>query len=145
MTAHTRTPGTSVRGTPAVLVHGDLRVDRDCFRVTFRDQPVHLGPTPYRLLNFLLRRPGVVYSREKLIAALWPAGTQIRLSTVDVHILRLRAALASVGGADLVVGVRGRGYGLRALPAGTRELPQDRAPAGAMPTREQPSGARASS
>jgi DNA-binding response OmpR family regulator len=122
-----RAPGAPVRAAPGVLVQGELKVDLDCFRVTFRGRPVHLGPTPYRLLTFLLRRPGI-HTRKELIAALWPAGTQIRPSTVDMHVLRLRAALAGAGGSDLIACVRGLGYGLSAPSDLASESPKDRGP-----------------
>lgn len=106
-------------GSRSPILHGELRVDLEAFRVTYLGRHVHLGPIPYRILVFMLGSPGVVHSREDLISAIWPSGTRIRPATVNMHVLRLRTALASRGGADLIVGVRGIGYGLRALPRQT--------------------------
>ena len=54
---------------------------------------MHLGPTEFRLLRFLLERPGRVFSREQLLDAVWGRDVEVELRTVDVHIRRLRKAL----------------------------------------------------
>ena len=66
-------------------------------RVTRAGKPVHLGPTEFRLLRFLMERPGRVFSREQLLDAVWGRDAEVELRTVDVHIRRLRKALNGDG------------------------------------------------
>ena len=91
-----------------------LAVDRDLAarRVTRDGRPVHLGPTEFRLLHHFLQHPHRVFSREQLLDRVWGADSDIELRTVDVHIRRLRLALNSAGGADLLRTVRAFGYAL---------------------------------
>jgi two-component system phosphate regulon response regulator PhoB len=77
---------------------------------------VHLGPTEFRLLRFLLERPGRVYSREQLLDAVWGSGVYVDARTVDVHIGRLRKALTEPGEADPIRTVRSAGYALDTTP-----------------------------
>ncbi|HLJ63359.1 MAG TPA: phosphate regulon transcriptional regulator PhoB [Stellaceae bacterium] len=94
------------------LRFGDLVMDLGSHRVIRDGAPVHLGPTEFRLLRFMLERPGRVYSREQLLDGVWGRETEIELRTVDVHIRRLRKALNEGGRTDLVRTVRAAGYGL---------------------------------
>jgi len=96
-------------------VYGELTVELESYRVRYRGRIVHLGPTPYRLLCFFMRHPGTVFDRRELIAAVWPDNAHPRPVTVDMHILRLRAALTSEGAPDPIEGVRGVGYALRQI------------------------------
>ena len=75
---------------------------------------MHLGPTEFRLLRFLMERPGRVFSREQLLDAVWGRDAEVELRTVDVHIRRLRKAINGTGRADLVRTVRAAGYSLDA-------------------------------
>jgi two-component system phosphate regulon response regulator PhoB len=75
---------------------------------------VHLGPTEYRLLDFLMQRPGRVFSRERLLDAVWGSNTYVEVRTVDVHVGRLRKALRQAGQPDLIRTVRSAGYALDA-------------------------------
>ena len=81
-------------------------------RVTRGGKDVHLGPTEYRLLDFLMQRPGRVFSRERLLDAVWGANTYVEVRTVDVHVGRLRKALRLDGEPDLIRTVRSAGYAL---------------------------------
>ena len=81
-------------------------------RVTRRGQPLHLGPTEYRLLKFLMESPGRVFSRGQLLDGVWGTESEIELRTVDVHIRRLRQAIAIEGAKDPVRTVRSAGYAL---------------------------------
>jgi two-component system phosphate regulon response regulator PhoB len=99
-----------------VLRFSDLAVDLSAHRVTRTGEPVHLGPTEFRLLRFLLERPGRVFSREQLLDAVWGRDAEVELRTVDVHIRRLRKALNDGGRSDLVRTVRSAGYALDAGP-----------------------------
>ena len=94
------------------LEYADLVLDRGRHRVTRGGQDVHLGPTEYRLLDFLMQRPGRVFSRERLLDAVWGANTYVEVRTVDVHVGRLRKALRQPDSPDLIRTVRSAGYAL---------------------------------
>ena len=94
------------------LTFADLVLDRARHRVTREGREVHLGPTEYRLLEYLLQRPGRVASRGQLLNGVWGPQAYIEDRTVDVHIGRLRKALCRNGGADLIRTVRSAGYAL---------------------------------
>lgn len=91
---------------------GDLALDPVAHRVTRRGQSLHLGPTEYRLLKFLMESPGRVFSRGQLLDGVWGTESEIELRTVDVHIRRLRQAIAIDGAKDPVRTVRSAGYAL---------------------------------
>ncbi|MFO1316662.1 MAG: phosphate regulon transcriptional regulator PhoB [Burkholderiales bacterium] len=95
-----------------VLQAGDLVLDPVTQRVTAGGQPVHLGPTEYRLLRYLLARPERVHSRAQLLDQVWGDHVYIEERTVDVHIRRLRVALEPTGMGSLIETVRGSGYRL---------------------------------
>ncbi len=95
-----------------LLEAGSLTLDPTTHRVSVEGQPLHLGPTEFRLLRFLLARPERVHSRAQLLDQVWGDQTYIEERTVDVHIRRLRAALQPFGHADLIETVRGSGYRL---------------------------------
>jgi len=94
------------------LEYADLILDRGRHRVTRAGKDVHLGPTEYRLLDFLMQRPGRVFSRERLLDAVWGANTYVEVRTVDVHVGRLRKALRQPNSPDLIRTVRSAGYAL---------------------------------
>jgi two-component system phosphate regulon response regulator PhoB len=94
------------------LEYADLVLDRAEHRVTRGGSDVHLGPTEYRLLDFLMQRPGRVFSRERLLDAVWGPNTYVEVRTVDVHVGRLRKALKRPGTRDLIRTVRSAGYAL---------------------------------
>jgi two-component system phosphate regulon response regulator PhoB len=95
-----------------VLAFGDLEVDREKKRVSRGGRPVDLGPTEYRLLEFLMERPGRVFSREQLLDGVWGSEIYIDERTVDVHVGRLRKALNRGQETDPIRTVRGAGYAL---------------------------------
>lgn len=97
-----------------VLRFSDISLDLSAHRVTRAGKPVHLGPTEFRLLRFLMEKPGRVFSREQLLDAVWGRDAEVELRTVDVHIRRLRKALNGAGRPDLVRTVRAAGYSLDA-------------------------------
>ncbi len=97
-----------------VLRFGDLAMDLIAHRVTRKEQPIHLGPTEFRLLRFLLQHPGRVFSREQLLDQVWGHEVYVEVRTVDVHIRRLRRALNIKQGPDLIRTVRAAGYALDA-------------------------------
>ena len=94
------------------LEYADLILDRARHRVTRGETDIHLGPTEYRLLDFLMQRPGRVFSRERLLDAVWGANTYVEVRTVDVHVGRLRKALRLPNAPDLIRTVRSAGYAL---------------------------------
>src|SRR5712671_1414138 len=95
-----------------VLSFGDLEVDREKRRVSRAGRAVDLGPTEYRLLEFLMERPGRVFSREQLLNGVWGSEIYIDERTVDVHVGRLRKALNRGHDTDPIRTVRGAGYAL---------------------------------
>src|SRR5215203_3638855 len=95
-----------------VLAFGDIAIDREKKRVSRAGREVELGPTEYRLLEFLMERPGRVFSREQLLDGVWGSEVYIDERTVDVHVGRLRKALNRGREADPIRTVRGAGYAL---------------------------------
>jgi two-component system phosphate regulon response regulator PhoB len=95
-----------------VLRFGDLEVDREKKRVSRGAHAIDLGPTEYRLLEFLMERPGRVFSREQLLDGIWGNEVYIDERTVDVHVGRLRKALNRGYDVDPIRTVRGAGYAL---------------------------------
>ena len=95
-----------------ILAFGDLKLDRERKRVSRAGQAIDLGPTEYRLLEFLMERPGRVFSREQLLDGVWGRDVYIDERTVDVHVGRLRKALNHGNSDDPIRTVRGSGYGL---------------------------------
>jgi len=94
-----------------VLKAGDLELDRTSHRVRRSGREVHLGPTEYRLLEYLMRHPGRVYSREQLLDGVWGNDVYVDERTVDVHVGRLRKAInRRASEADPIRTVRGAGY-----------------------------------
>lgn len=89
---------------------GVLELDTAGHRVTAEDVEVKLGPTEYRLLRFLMTHPDRVYSRTQLLDRVWGANVYVEERTVDVHVRRLRKALADTGADDYIQTVRGAGY-----------------------------------
>ncbi|MFM8546646.1 MAG: phosphate regulon transcriptional regulator PhoB [Betaproteobacteria bacterium] len=96
------------------LEFAGLRLEPETLRVFSADAPVDLSPTEFRLLHFLMRHPDRVLSRATLLDKVWGNNVYIEERTVDVHIRRLRLALAPGGHDRLVETVRGGGY--RFLP-----------------------------
>jgi two-component system phosphate regulon response regulator PhoB len=94
------------------LSYGGVEMDVAAHRVRRGGTPVSLGPTEYRLLRHFLQNPEKVFSRQQLLDLVWPHNEDIELRTVDVHIRRLRQALDSAGGDDLIRTVRSEGYSL---------------------------------
>ena len=89
---------------------GRLRIDGAAHRVYADEQPVHLGPTEYRLLHFFMTHADRVYSRTQLLDHVWGGNVYVEERTVDVHIRRLRKALEPAKLEEMVQTVRGAGY-----------------------------------
>ena len=93
------------------LAYGGIEMDTAAHRVRRDGHPINLGPTEYRLLQHFLRNPERVFSRERLLNAVWGHNDDVEVRTVDVHIRRLRMAL---GDPDVLRTVRSEGYSLDA-------------------------------
>jgi two-component system phosphate regulon response regulator PhoB len=91
---------------------GDLVIDRVAHRVKRGGKEIHLGPTEFRLLDYLMQHPGRVFSREQLLDAVWGSDVYVEARTVDVHVGRLRKALNREASADPIRTVRSAGYSL---------------------------------
>lgn len=94
-----------------VLRFADLEMNAATVTVRRNGHIVPLTALQFRLLRYLLQNPEAVQSREALIAAAWPAGSDVEPRTVDIHIGLIRRALRTLG-PDLIRTVRTRGYAL---------------------------------
>jgi two-component system, OmpR family, phosphate regulon response regulator PhoB len=94
----------------SILKANDLELDRETRRVRRAGREIHLGPTEFRLLEFLMMNPGRVYNREQLLDHVWGQDIYIDERTVDVHVGRLRKALVRGKEQDPIRTVRGSGY-----------------------------------
>lgn len=92
------------------LMRGDIELDRVTKRVRRAERELHLGPTEFRLLEFLMQSPGRVFPREQLLDAVWGRDIYVDERTVDVHIGRLRKVINRRGQRDPIRTVRGTGY-----------------------------------
>lgn len=92
-----------------IVVEG-LCLDSASHRVTVGDKIISLGPTEYRLLRFFMTHPERVYSRSQLLDRVWGGNVYVEERTVDVHIRRLRKALAPHAYDKHIQTVRGAGY-----------------------------------
>ncbi|HTB12582.1 MAG TPA: response regulator transcription factor [Bryobacteraceae bacterium] len=110
------------RGQPPatkILRSGDLELDRARCRVHLNGTEITLTATEFRLLEFLMSRPGVVFSREQLLDAVWGHDRAVTDRTVDVYILRLRQKIEAAEESTFIRSVRGFGYSFNA------EVPQE--------------------
>jgi two-component system phosphate regulon response regulator PhoB len=104
----------------AAIEIASLRLDPATHRVTRGEVELKLGPTEFRLLHFLMAHPERVHSRSQLLDRVWGDHVYIEERTVDVHVKRLREALAPAQCGALIETVRGAGYRLAAgAPVGT--------------------------
>jgi len=106
-----------LRRAGAVPVRGqhifhDITMDLTAHRVHRNSRAVHLGPTEFRLLEFLMQHPRRVFSREELLNSVWGPDIHVEPRTVDVHIRRLRKSINGEGELDVVRTVRAAGYAL---------------------------------
>ena len=97
---------------PQVLTFHDLEIDLAAYVVRRNGHVIHLAPTEFRLLVHFMRNPRRVHSRSDLQVAAWPRDIHLGTRTVDVHVGRLRHALRTAGGPDLIRTVRSVGYAL---------------------------------
>jgi len=100
------------QSTPSrVLEEGGLELDPSSRQVRLNGTPLQLTATEFRLLEFLMARPGVVFSREQLLNAVWGQDRAITDRAVDVYVLRLRQKIESDPASPILIhSVRGFGY-----------------------------------
>jgi two-component system, OmpR family, phosphate regulon response regulator PhoB len=91
---------------------GELVLDAATHRVTWHGRALKVGPTEFKLLNYLMKHPERVHSRSQLLDKVWGDHVFIEERTVDVHVKRLREALGAAGA--MIETVRGAGYRLTA-------------------------------
>jgi two-component system, OmpR family, phosphate regulon response regulator PhoB len=91
---------------------GHLKIDPATRRVVAGEQELRLGPTEFKLLHFLITHPERVHSRKQLLDRVWGDHVFIEERTVDVHIKRLRDALAPARCGSMIETLRGVGYRL---------------------------------
>lgn len=89
-----------------------LVLDSTAHRVQYNNQGIEMGPTEFRLLQFFMQHPDRVFSRSQVLDQVWGDNVYVEERTVDVHIRRLRKALAPSGHDDLIQTVRSAGYRL---------------------------------
>ena len=96
---------------PRVLEAGGLELDPTSRQVRLNGAPLALTATEFRLLEFLMSRPGVVFSREQLLNAVWGQDRAITDRAVDVYVLRLRQKIEQDPANPMLIhSVRGFGY-----------------------------------
>jgi two-component system phosphate regulon response regulator PhoB len=98
--------------TGTVLQWGDIELDATSHRVRRGGEPLHLGPTEFRLLRYFMERPNRVVSRQQILDGVWGMDSDIDERTVDVHIRRLRKAINRPGDTDPIRTVRAAGYAM---------------------------------
>ena len=108
---------------PRSLKAAGIELDRSGCRVTLRGQPLTLTATEFRLLEFLMSRPGVVFSRAQLLDAVWGHDRAVTDRTVDVYVLRLRQKVENDPANPVIIrSVRGFGYSFDESDSTVREL-----------------------
>ena len=104
------------RSSPArisqILEVDGIQLDREAYRVVRNGRQVRLGPTEFKLLEFLMESPGRVFTRTQLLDGVWGRDVYVDERTVDVHIGRLRKAINRGKEKDPIRTVRGAGYAL---------------------------------
>jgi DNA-binding response OmpR family regulator len=99
-----------------VLKAGELELDRTSCRVYRAGEEIQLTATEFKLLEYLMARPGVVYSREQLLDSVWGHDRAVTDRTVDVYILRLRQKIDAESTSGHIRSVRGFGYSFNSTP-----------------------------
>ena len=88
----------------------DLKINISKHLITYKNQPLKLGPTEFKLLHFFMTNPDRVFNRNQLLNSVWGQNVFVEERTVDVHIRRLRAILEDYGINGYIKTVRGFGY-----------------------------------
>lgn len=99
------------KDSPQLLAYRGIRMDLQSYRITVDDRPIDLTPREIKLLAFLMRHPGRVYSRDQLLDYVWGDETFVEPRTVDVHISRLRTLIEKDKNTpSYIYTIRGIGY-----------------------------------
>ncbi|WP_032984385.1 response regulator [Rhizobium leguminosarum] len=96
----------------ATLVAGELSLDRRGRAVMFGESTIAMTALEFAILDALLSRPDMVFSREQLIEAAYGAGTYVADRTIDSHIRNIRAKFLAAGGSAIIATVHGIGFKL---------------------------------
>lgn len=96
----------------AILVAGELSLDRQGRTVMFGDSAISMTVLEFAILEALLSRPDMVFSRERLMEAAYGAGTYVADRTIDSHIRNIRAKFLAAGGQGIIATVHGIGFKL---------------------------------
>ena len=97
-----------------ISIYQDLKIDRITKKIFRGNDEIKLGPTEFKILDFLIKNPKRVYSREQLLNGVWADSVNVEQRTIDVHIRRLRKTLNQNNKIDLIRTVRSSGYSLDA-------------------------------
>ena len=89
---------------------GKMKMDLKSHRITVAGKAISLGPTEFKILRYFMENQDRVFSRSQLLDAVWGSQVVLEERTVDVHIRRLRKALAEENAENLIHTVRGAGY-----------------------------------
>ncbi|MCK5829094.1 MAG: phosphate regulon transcriptional regulator PhoB [Methylococcales bacterium] len=93
-----------------IITKGGISLDLDNNELKIQEKNIKIGPTEFRLLHYLMRRPNRLHTRSQLLDQVWGQGIFIEERTVDVHILRLRKLLKPYHVDNMIMTVRGAGY-----------------------------------
>ncbi|MBB6222705.1 response regulator [Rhizobium leguminosarum] len=96
----------------AIFVAGELSLDRQGRTVMFGDSAISMTVLEFAILDALLSRPDMVFSRERLMEAAYGAGTYVADRTIDSHIRNIRAKFLAAGGQGIIATVHGIGFKL---------------------------------
>ncbi|MGV4792289.1 response regulator [Rhizobium sp. F40D2] len=96
----------------AILVAGELSLDRQGRTVMFGDSAISMTVLEFAILEALLSRPDMVFSRERLMEAAYGTGTYVADRTIDSHIRNIRAKFLAAGGQGIIATVHGIGFKL---------------------------------
>ncbi len=99
-------------GTVTPIKIGNFCLYRDQHRLTYAGQDLNLSPTELAIASLLLEAPGQLHAREHIEQRIWP--DPVCRNALNVHVSHLRAKLAAVNAADLLISVRRGGLGLLA-------------------------------
>lgn len=95
-----------------VLEYAGIEMDLSSRKTKRDNKSIHLGPTEFNILKFLMENPRRVFSREQLLDMVWGNDIYVEARTIDVHIRRLRKALNEGGKPNIIRTVRSAGYSL---------------------------------